>query len=250
MKEINIGLLSAMPEEIGKTLNNFDNLSKKKFGDLEIFSGEWINELKDTKIKLTIAWSGWGKVSAARAATRLISESKKLNKLDLLLFTGVAGSLSKNLKQWDIVLPHNLIQYDMDASPLFEKYEIPALKKKYLKPTESWHKKIYQSLKSAKDIGQLKEFGNVNKGLIGTADRFISKTEDIKKIKKSIPKICAIEMEGAAIAQIAEQENIPYSILRVISDESDESASENFGEFISKYNNYSWELLKIIFLDL
>ena len=57
-------------------------------------------------------------------------------------------------------------------------------------------------------------------------------------------------MEGSAIVQDAEQENIPYLILRLISDKVDESVSDNFNDFIKKYKNFSWNLLEVIFEDL
>ena len=71
-----IGILCAMPEEIGSTLDNLKNIKTKTYGDLKIYSGDWRfsnASSKSQNIHLSIAWSGWGKVSAARAATRLIS---------------------------------------------------------------------------------------------------------------------------------------------------------------------------------
>ena len=70
-----IGILCAMPEEIGSTLDNLKNIETKTYGDLKIYSGDWCfsnASSKSLNIHLSIAWSGWGKVSAARAATRLI----------------------------------------------------------------------------------------------------------------------------------------------------------------------------------
>ena len=71
MKTLHVGILSAMPEEIGSALENMKILDKKSFGDLEIYLCEKIK--KGIKLYVSLAWSGWGKVSASRAATRLIS---------------------------------------------------------------------------------------------------------------------------------------------------------------------------------
>ena len=57
------------------------------------------------------------------AFTALMAESR-----NTVIFTGVAGAINSKLKQWDIIIPHKLIQHDMDARPLFKRYEIPALK--------------------------------------------------------------------------------------------------------------------------
>ena len=77
-----------------------------------------------------MAWSGWGKVSAARAITRILASK---NKIDLIIFTGVAGAANNNLSQWDIVIAEEVIQHDMDARPIFEKFVLPPLNKAKLK---------------------------------------------------------------------------------------------------------------------
>ena len=96
----NIGLLSAMPEEIGLTLKYLENLEKTSYGSLEIFSGNWIGlESKGIEVNIITAWSGWGKVNAAYETTRLIAQAnrQKLD-LDLILFTGVAGAVDEGVE--------------------------------------------------------------------------------------------------------------------------------------------------------
>ena len=127
-KNIHIAILCAMPEEIGVAKENLANITERDFGDLKIFSGEWNkNKEFDKKIYISFAWSGWGKVSSARATVRMIALNHKNLPIDLLIFTGVAGSTNKIYKQWDIVIPNSLIQHDMDASPIFKKFVIPCL---------------------------------------------------------------------------------------------------------------------------
>ena len=97
-----IGILCAMPQEIGTALNYLRNTIVNHYGDLKIYSGDlFLNNESTNSIYLSIAWSGWGKVSSARAATRMIALAEKNNSpLDLLIFTGVAGAVKENLKQW------------------------------------------------------------------------------------------------------------------------------------------------------
>ena len=64
-----------MPEEIGFTLKNLKNISETIYGDLKIFSGEWSEDgSEEVSYFVSVAWSGWGKVCAARAATRIIGK--------------------------------------------------------------------------------------------------------------------------------------------------------------------------------
>ena len=114
-----------MPEEIGTFIKNLIDISEYIYGDLKIYSGFWVDPKQGKEIMISLAWSGWGKVSSSRATTRLISHTEKSNKVDLIIFTGVAGAAKKVINQWDVVIPEKLIQHDMDATPLFPKYVIP-----------------------------------------------------------------------------------------------------------------------------
>ena len=235
-----IGILSAMHQEVGNALENLQNIKEHEFGDLKIFSGEWKS---NKEISLSIAWSGWGKVSAARASTRIIDVEYKGSKTDCLLFTGVAGAADLKLNQWDVIVADKIIQHDLDARPLFKRHFIPALNKDILFPSRDLTETIFMALKENFQ-NELIAFGKVFKGKIATGDTFISSIEDLTKIKNRIQNLLAVEMEGAAVAQVAEQEGIPYAILRVISDSADENANQKFEDFLFDYENNSWKLLE------
>lgn len=249
MNSIHIALISAMPEEVGTTIEKLENLKVNKYGDLTIYSGSWKNKDKQLNINVSLAWSGWGKVSASRAVTRLISSAGEEFPIDLVIFTGVAGSASNDLKQWDIIVPNSVIQYDMDASPLFKKYYIPALNVDRMKPVSKWFDWVYKSLIKAKEKSSLDQFGEIKTGLIATGDTFISDRRVIERMAHEIPNLKAVEMEGAAVAQVSIQENIPWVIIRVISDDANSSAPDNFTKFIEKYKYYSLNLLESVFSD-
>ena len=90
-----------MPEEVGIILSNIESINKEEFGDLKLYSGKFaLNNSKE--IFITTAWSGWGKVSAARATTRLLSSKYNSIPIDTVIFTGVAGAVDPKLKRWDI----------------------------------------------------------------------------------------------------------------------------------------------------
>ena len=247
MERIHIGLLSAMPEEVGKTFNYLKNTTSTSYGDLVIHTGEWIlDKSSNVEIRISLAWSGWGKVSASRAATRLLNNAEHTENLDLIIFTGVAGSGKASLNQWDIVIANEVIQHDMDARPLFKKYYIPALGIDKIKSPEKLTNWIFNVLNNTKKVGKLSKFGSIKKGLIASGDKFISDKNCLKKLCIDIPDLDAVEMEGAAIAQIATQEKIPWAIIRVISDSANEEASEDFSTFIKQYENHSWEIINCL----
>ena len=249
-KMFHLALLSAMPQEIGETKKHLRNIKEYKFGDLNVSTGFWDHPFKKEPIFISLAWSGWGKVSSSRAITRIISLSERNFPIDLILFTGVAGGVSKNLNQWDIIISKELVQYDMDASPLYEKYEIPALNETYLKADIFWSEKIFSILKDK--IASLKTnfFNETFWGLIGTADRFISDKDDVNRLVQSFPNILAVEMEGAAVAQVATQEKISFVVIRVISDNANEGSEIDFNKFLEDYKIKSWVLINSILLEI
>ena len=243
--KVHIGVLGAMPEEIQNSLNFLLNIKENSFGDLKVFTGEW-NGKKTTnqRIFLSIAWSGWGKVSAARATTRLIGlDIDGIPKISTLIFNGVAGSAETNINQWDIIIPNELIQHDMDSSPIFDKFVIPSLNKSRLNTNLkllNWStNKINELIKKNTNL----PFKSVYNGLIATGDSFISNEKFLNELKLKIPDLIGVEMEGASFAQVAIQEKIQWLVIRVISDNAKDGAVDTFQEFLCKYKAYSWTIV-------
>ena len=167
--KIHIGVIGAMPEEIGFAIKEISQIETNKYGDLIVYSGIWKGKSNlEEQVLLSIGWSGWGKVSAARAATRLINTTFQDRKVDLILFTGVAGAVSSDLNQWDVILANSVIQHDMDATPLFEKYVIPAINKKIIKPKQEIFNWIYEILKKPNKRNNYWPFKKIINGLIAT----------------------------------------------------------------------------------
>ena len=232
---LHLGLLGAMPEEIGSDLSHLKDPSYSNHGDLTIHRGSWSDG-----IRLSLAWSGWGKVSAARAATRLIASDPSI---DLLLFTGVAGAADPALRQWDVLLADAVVQHDMDARPLFPRFTLPALKQNRLKPQRAWFNWAKTALLEAHSAGDLDGFARPSSGLIATGDRFIGDPAVLQALRDALPDLRAVEMEGAAVAQVAEQEGVPWLVLRVISDSADETAAQSLEDFVKLYEQKAWQLI-------
>lgn len=250
-KNYTIGLLSAMPEELGHTINKLEKVIKKTYGNLEIFLGNLpLSKSENINIKIIAAWSGWGKVNSTYAATRLICEAEKQNlELDFIVFTGVAGAAASTLNQWDIVIAESLFQHDMDARPIFKKFFIPGLNLSELRMNSRIYNWAIHSLKKMKEKSS-NPFGEIYSGLIATGDKFIDDKKEINKLLKSFPELKAVEMEGGAVSQVSILESIPLLVIRVISDNADHSAAISFERFVAKYNEHSWDLINSLFLNI
>ena len=254
IKKRTIGIMGAMPEEIDGILALLSNLKELAVGKRTYYSGQ-INGI-DT----VIVFSRWGKVAAATTATTLIHEFK----ITELLFTGVAGAISPELRIGDIVLGKRFIQHDMDARPLMKQYEIPLLSKTYFE-SETTHlerasKAIHSllennSLKDSIGTKNLIDF-NISKpklfmGNIASGDQFFSSQEQKNALNTQLPDILCVEMEGAAVAQVCYEYEVPFSIIRTISDTADETAHVDFPSFIKKISSkYAAEIIKNIFSQM
>ena len=246
--------MGAMPEEIEGVVALLANLELTKMGKRNYFTGQ-ING-----IDVVVVFSRWGKVAAATTVTTLIHEFK----ITELLFTGVAGAIHSDLKIGDIVLGKRLIQHDMDARPLMKQYEIPLLSKTYIESDESHLEiatkainKVFEnkSLHTVIETEYLNEF-NISKprlfvGDIASGDQFFSSNEQKHALNSSLPEVLCVEMEGAAVAQVCCEYEIPFSIIRTISDVADDNSHIDFPAFIQKISSkYAAEIIGNIFKQM
>ena len=122
--------------------------------------------------------------------------------INLALFTGVAGAIDRKLKQWDIVISDSVMQHDMDVRPIFEKYVIPAINNQKIFTNKLIINSVFNSLNKKLREEKLKKFSTLIKGLIATGDKFISEKQKIKELSKEIVGLLAVEIGGAAFAQV------------------------------------------------
>ena len=208
-----IGIIGAMKVEIEAIEDLMTNKEEIKIGTLSFTKG-LINN-KD----VVVAVCGIGKVFAG-----ICAQTMCLNfKLDYLLNVGVAGSLSKNLGIANIAISKDLVQHDMDTSPLGDPkglisginiIKIPA------------NKALIEKIEKASKESDLK----YEVGTIASGDQFIVDGEKKMEIIKNFSPI-ACEMEGAAIAQVAYVNNVPFCVIRAISDNTDGSSPISYMEF-------------------
>lgn len=229
-----IGIISAIEEEVSSLLEYIDNAEFITIGNRKYIHGNLFEN------EVVLVFSRWGKVASSSTATTLIN---KFN-VEEVLFTGVAGSISNTYRIGDIIIGDRLYQYDMDGSPIFKKYEIPLLDISYFRSDELIRENLF---KAANLFLKEEHFDNSPKnkiGNIGTGDKFITEQQDANTIA-NIDKILCVEMEGAAVAQVCYEHDIPFGIVRIISDESNSDAHIDFQEFIkSTATVYSCGIIK------
>lgn len=211
-----IGIIGAMDEEV--------NILKGMMKDVkinEIASMEF-NEGTLNKKKLVVVQSGIGKVNAA-ICTQILAD---IYQVDAVMNTGVAGSLRKEIDIADIVLSTDALQHDMDATGFgYDPGVIPRMENSIFKADE-------KMLEIAEEVCKKELSGvGIHTGRIVSGDQFISDGDKKDWLVESFGGFCT-EMEGAAIAQAAYLNKIPFLIIRAISDKADHSAEMAYTDFV------------------
>ena len=194
-------------------------------------------------------------MAAATTSTILLTQFK----VDAIVLTGVAGGLAEKATVGDVVVADQLVQHDMDASPLFARYEVPLYGLSHF-PT---HPRLSDMLKRAASSSSvtlsfqlLEEHGVkheslcVHQGLILSGDQFISSSPDSLALQQAFPNALAVEMEGAAVAQACKDFKMPFAVLRIISDRANDSAHIDFNRFIVEVASHYTVAVITTFLQL
>ncbi|NOX15077.1 MAG: 5'-methylthioadenosine/adenosylhomocysteine nucleosidase [Epsilonproteobacteria bacterium] len=208
-----IAIMGAMPEEIEPLLEYFGKYktieyAKNKFYTLDYKGSE-----------IVIAYSKIGKVNATITATTLIEKFG----CEKLLFSGVAGAIASSLKVGDLVIATKLSQHDLDITAFGHPYG-------YVPEGSVYEEADKELIKIAKSVA-LKEGIELIETIIATGDQFICEVEKKDWIQKTFDA-GALEMEGAAVALVCNALDVPFFILRSISDAADMDASFSFDEFL------------------
>ena len=243
-----IGILGAMPEEI----NGIVSLLKGKTEVVKGMRTYYLGTINN--IEVVVVFSRWGKVASATTVTHLIVEFG----ITELFFTGVAGAIHPDLNIGDIIVANSLIQHDLDARPIMKRFEIPLLEKIILCPPKEMLDKAVESIDELirdenlihlLSPNQREKFSLSNPkmvvGQIASGDRFFASHEDKENLLVMLPEVLCVEMEGAAVAQVCFEYNIPYVIIRTISDEANDNSVVDFKEFVSQVaSKYGVEIIK------
>ena len=223
-----IGIIGAMQEEVAQLKAEMSDVIITSKASMDFYEGK----LGDKDV--VIVQSGIGKVNAGICTQILVD----LFAVDLVINTGIAGSLRAEINIGDIVVSTDTVQHDVDATEFgYVLGEIPRIGTIAFKADE---KLIEQAVASCREVN--KDI-NVFSGRVVSGDQFIADSATKQKIISNFDGYCT-EMEGAAIAQAAYLNQLPFVIIRAISDKADDSAQMDYPTFEKQAIANSVKLVK------
>ena len=171
---------------------------------------------------------GIGKVAAATTAAVLLDAFDAR----ALLFTGVAGGLGDSVRVGDIVVATALLQHDMNAEPLFPRWEVPLTGRARFDADAAWTARLVQAARTLAVSGTHAVAATIHQGLVISGDRFVATRAESDQLRALLPDALAVEMEGAAVAQVCHDFARPFAVVRTISDRADDAAHGDFQRFV------------------
>ncbi len=230
-----IAILSALIEEQRGLIHSLANARTIRRAGRDF----WLGQIHGHDVVLAL--SRIGKVAAATTATTLIEAFGAT----CIVFTGVAGGLGDGVAVGDVVLASHFLQHDMDASPLFPRYQIPLYGRTLLACDGKLNAILLKAINSMLTRENCHFYHSnqtrpalAHQGLVATADRFVSSAAEAASLKAGLRSAgfdaLAVEMEGAAVAQVCFDHGLPFAAMRSISDRADDTAHVDFPEFATR----------------
>lgn len=221
-----IGIIGAMSVEIDGIKQRIEQAEVRRIGGVEFVSGKLCG--KD----VVAAQCGIGKVNAAICAQSMILTYSP----ELMINSGVGGSLTKELTFGDIAIARSLVQHDVDTSPLGDPVGlVSTVNKIYFDCDERAVSLIDGIVREMEGVS-----GTV--GTIASGDQFIGSGERKDWIEKQFGAI-ACEMEGGAIAQVCDVNQVKCAVIRAISDNADDDSHMDYGQFVQMAARRSIDVL-------
>ena len=181
---------------------------------------------------VVLALSRIGKVAAATTTVALIEAFG----VGQVVFTGVAGGVGAGVAVGDVVVGSTFLQHDMDASPLFPRYEIPLYGQTLFQTDPALSALLVRASQTVVPHGLNRDVA-VHQGLIASGDRFVSGASEVQQLVLALQagghSPLAVEMEGAAVAQVCADYRVPFAAVRTISDRADDTAHVDFSQFVN-----------------
>lgn len=220
------GIIGAMEPEVAILKGKLQNCETTTHAGYTFYQGQLNGN------DVVIVQSGIGKVPAALATAILIDKFQP----DYVVNTGSAGGFEQSLKVGDIVISSEVRYHDVDVTAFgYEIGQLPANPAAYIPHPE---------LVAAAKVG-INSLENIQTlvGLITTGDTFMTKDDDIAKARANFPRMAAVEMEGAAIANTCHQFNTPFVVIRSMSDIAGKESPSSFEAYLETASVNSSQLV-------
>lgn len=224
-----LALLSALAEEQQGLVEQLQGAVCTRYAGREFWSGQLHGQ------PVVLALSRVGKVAAATTAAALIGHFGAHS----LVFTGVAGGVGPGVQVGDVVVGSHYLQHDMDASPLFPRFEVPLTGRSLFDADAAWHTALLQACQvGLAGMDYADRAPQIHTGLIASGDRFVNGAQEVRALCAGLLAhghvALAVEMEGAAVAQVCADHGVPFAAVRTISDRADDAAHVDFPVFVKE----------------
>lgn len=221
-----IAVIGAMEEEVERLRDALINPVVKTIANNEFTIGQYENK------EVILLKCGIGKVNAAIGTTLLMHEFKP----DVVINTGSAGGYDTSLDVGAVIISDEVRHHDVDVTAFnYEMGQVPKMPAAF---TADKHL-IELAVSSVKEIGK----HQYAVGLICSGDSFMSDSERVEKVRSFFPNIKAVEMEAAAVAQVCYQFNVPFVVIRALSDIAGKQSNITFDEFLPVAAKHSTEIV-------
>lgn len=210
-----IAIIGAMEEEVRLLRENIKDAKEEVIGGSQYTSGRMHD------VEVVLLRSGIGKVNAAMSTAVLLERFKP----DAVINTGSAGGFDADLNVGDVVISTDVRHHDVDVTAFGYEYgQVPQLPAAFT-ADERLKETAAQSAKETSDV-------KVVSGLIATGDSFMNDPARVEAIRDKFDNLQAVEMEAAAIAQVSHQFNVPFVIIRSLSDIAGKESHVSFDQYL------------------
>lgn len=217
-----LAIIAAMEEEVILLREQLENRQTQTIAGCEFYTGTIFDR------EVVLLRSGIGKVNAAMSTTILIDRFAP----SAIINTGSAGGFHTDLEVGDIVISSSVCHHDVDVTPFgYAHGQVPGLPACFI-PDETLIRKAQAAIEALGEVSH-------KHGLIATGDRFMHIAEDVALTRGKFPEMIACEMEAAAVAQVCHQFDMPFVIIRALSDIAGKENVVAFDAFLAQAADHS-----------
>ncbi|UTW13493.1 5'-methylthioadenosine/S-adenosylhomocysteine nucleosidase [Marinobacterium rhizophilum] len=230
---LRIGIIGAMDQEVELLKSALQPIEEHQYAGFSFFSGQMHGQ------SVVLLKSGIGKVNAAVSTALLLQVFKP----DCIINTGSAGGFDEQLDVGDIVISTEVRHHDVDVTVFgYEPGQVPGL-------PAAFEPDLLLAQLAEQCIGQMQGMKTV-RGLIATGDSFMNCAERVTKTRALFPTMKAVEMEAAAIAQTCHCFDVPFIVIRALSDIAGKESNLSFDQFLETAATHSAQMVMAIVKSL